>query len=150
MFDHNSQDSTGQQLSTAGPEVAPARRRVFKHGAEVAREAPAPQEPNMTEEPDKTESTADSDVKAGGPSSPIRAQAKLASDSKQSRTSSAHVVNKPGARRHKLEELFRPPNASTPVSGFLKPSGVSSASSTSTKRINDDEMNSRSKVMRTK
>ncbi|CEL56678.1 hypothetical protein RSOLAG1IB_08004 [Rhizoctonia solani AG-1 IB] len=146
VFDRGTPDTTDLHVS-GDEEAEPGRRRMFREGTEVTQKEVSPVETtNSSNEADKIGTKADSDTKATGSSKLVNPQPK--SISSPPKTNDAQVTNKPGIRRHRLEGLLK--RSEAPYSGFLKPAGVSSASSTSAKRTHEgNTAPRRGKVMRT-
>ncbi|CAE6398974.1 unnamed protein product [Rhizoctonia solani] len=147
VFERGTPDTTDQQPSRVELEAELGRRRIFREGTEVKQEEVSPVEAtDSSNEPEKLGIKAESDIKASGSSKSVKPQPESISSPKK--TNDAQVTNKPGMRRHRLEGLLK--RSELPPSGFLKPAGVSSASSTSAKRTREDNTAPpRGKVMRT-
>ncbi|CAE7113981.1 unnamed protein product [Rhizoctonia solani] len=133
-------DPTDQRPLDEDLETKPGRRRIFREGTEVNHEVSS-EAANSSNEPGKSGTKTESDINAQGPSNPTKGQPKSISSPRK--PNDAQVTNKPGVRRHRLEEFLKP---STPLTaGFLKPSGVSSVS----KRMLEDSTTApRGKTMR--
>ncbi|CAE6492403.1 unnamed protein product [Rhizoctonia solani] len=145
VFDFNAPDSTNQQSSRDESEVEPARRRIFRKGTEIKHEACSADAVNSSNETEKSETKAESDMKTNGSPDATRGHPKAISS--PGKPNPSHVPNKPGIRRHRLEGFLKP--SATPSTGFLKPSGVSSASGTRRKRTYEGDITApRGKTMR--
>ncbi|CAE6453697.1 unnamed protein product [Rhizoctonia solani] len=145
VFDRGTPDTADRPQFGGEPEPEPARRRIFRKGSEVKHEV-SPVEV-ASNEPEKNGSKTESDKKASGSPNTMKAQPRSISGPRK--TNDAQVTNKPGIRRHRLEEFLKP--SGPPSAGFLKPAGVSSASGTSIKRTRGDNIaTTRGKMARTK
>ncbi|EUC63008.1 hypothetical protein RSOL_468910, partial [Rhizoctonia solani AG-3 Rhs1AP] len=136
VFDRGTPGTTDEQPLGDGPEAEPARRRIFRKGTEVKHEVCSAEATKSSDEPEKIGTKAESDTKASGSLDSTKVEPKSISGPRN--PSKAPVTNKPGMRRHRLEEFLKP--STPPTTGFLKPSGVSSASGTRAKRAREDNI----------
>ncbi|KAJ1300756.1 hypothetical protein OPQ81_002400 [Rhizoctonia solani] len=146
VFDRGTPDTTNQEPSADELQTVPARRRIFRKGTEIKHEVSPTEVTDSNNESEKSGTKAESDIKAAVSSDVVKPQPKSISGPRKA--NDTQVTNKPGIRRHRLEELIKPSAPST--TSFLKPTGVSSASNTSTKRSREDNVATRrGKIMKT-
>ncbi|CAE6420915.1 unnamed protein product [Rhizoctonia solani] len=149
VFEHDTPDATEHQHLRDESEAEPGRRRIFRHGTEVKHDGAPPVEAvDPSSEPTKPRTSTGSNPKDSRSPKAFNPQPKFISGSRAP-LNDDEVANKAGIRRHRLEGLLKRSDLSS--SGFLKPAGVSSASSTSTKRAREDNIAPlRGKVKRSK
>ncbi|CAE6482299.1 unnamed protein product [Rhizoctonia solani] len=136
VFDRGIPDAADQQPLGDESEAEPARRRIFRKGTEVKHEICSADATSSSNEPEKIGTKAESDTKANGSLDSTKAEPKSISGPRN--PNKAPLTHQPGMRRHRLEEFLKPSAPAT--TGFLKPSGVSSASGTRTKRAREDNI----------
>ncbi|KAH7333557.1 hypothetical protein B0J17DRAFT_709200 [Rhizoctonia solani] len=145
VFGRGTPDSADRPHPGDEPETEPARRRMFRKGSEVTHEVSSAEV--TSNEPEKSGTKTESDKKASASPNTMKAQPRSISGPRK--TNDAQATNKPGIRRHRLEEFLKP--SGPPPTGFLKPAGVSSAGGNSIKRTRGDNIAAtRGKMARTK
>ncbi|KAG9126700.1 hypothetical protein FRC07_002324 [Ceratobasidium sp. 392] len=140
MFDHDTLGYTSQQ--DAKPEfvselMEPGRRRIFRQGTEVTHEPSSKVEQQASED---SEAKDEGEKKATGSSTGgmMNLPKSISAPSSKSTTNPDPArPNASGVRRHRLEGLLRPSGG--PPSGFVKPTGIASATNASAKRTREGD-----------
>ncbi|QRV85500.1 hypothetical protein RhiJN_27574 [Ceratobasidium sp. AG-Ba] len=137
MFDRDTPSSTNQQSAerdAAAGLMEPGRRRMFRQGTEVTYEPSSKAESTANQDPSDEEKKSIGSLKNEKKQQPgsISGPSGKSTNSLDPPRSTSH-----GVRRHRLEGLFKPPNGASP--GFVKPTGIATATSASVKRTREDD-----------